>query len=246
MLSGIVHFQKNEFDSTLLEKQVWKMELSTDRVAEADVARLFAKEHPDMVACFARWNETIISLLETLGFHYIDVRSEYKLSEKKTVAGGSSEFEINYSSTGNVQLEREETLSMARTIGSVSRYWYDSIVPRDLVEKLYVAWIENSLWHGYAAEVITVRSQGTLAALTTLKVAGEVGYIDIIGVNPLFEKRGLGTLLIVLAIDFFQKRNITDIRVITGARNLAANRLYQKNGFIILDTSLIYHKHFNN
>jgi ribosomal protein S18 acetylase RimI-like enzyme len=59
------------------------------------------------------------------------------------------------------------------------------------------------------------------------------GYINNLYVSP--EKRGqdLGTVLLDFSNDWFQKRNVTKLRLTVTASNLAACRLYEKGGYRI-------------
>ena len=53
---------------------------------------------------------------------------------------------------------------------------------------------------------------------------------------------GFGSKLMQCSINFLFEKKINKIFVVTQGRNLIAQRLYQKNGFVIKNTEIWYHK----
>ncbi|KKP32570.1 MAG: hypothetical protein UR23_C0058G0005 [Candidatus Roizmanbacteria bacterium GW2011_GWA2_32_13] len=74
----------------------------------------------------------------------------------------------------------------------------------------------------------------------TLKLIGGKCLIDLIAVNPKYQNKGVGTLLISKAIKSFSDYKIT---VGTEAENIKAVNFYLKNNFKIVDYYLIFHRH---
>jgi ribosomal protein S18 acetylase RimI-like enzyme len=62
-----------------------------------------------------------------------------------------------------------------------------------------------------------------------------------VGLAPEAQGRGLGRQLIQAAIGFFERQAATRITVVTQGRNVRAQRLYQRCGFVTESLLLWYH-----
>ena len=72
-----------------------------------------------------------------------------------------------------------------------------------------------------------------------------VGVIDLIAVDEASRAGGIGRDLITAALSYFVARGMTTIHLVTQAQNIAAQRLYQRCGFLSTGCQLIYHKWFD-
>ena len=66
--------------------------------------------------------------------------------------------------------------------------------------------------------------------------------IGLVGVAPGPAGEGLGSSLVLAALDWFAAQGTKEIAVVTQGRNLPAQRLYQSRGFLTGDVQLWYHK----
>ena len=64
--------------------------------------------------------------------------------------------------------------------------------------------------------------------------------VDIL--NTKYKNMGFGSTLMQCSINFLFEKKINKIFVVTQGRNLIAQRLYQKNGFVIKNTEIWCHK----
>lgn len=103
-----------------------------------------------------------------------------------------------------------------------------------------IAWLLTQLWgssvqvvHGTAfrpAELpgLIAERAGRLTGLITYHVAGEV--MEIVTLNALKRRAGVGTLLMEAAADDARRRDCREIRLTTTNDNLDALRFYQRRG----------------
>ncbi len=54
--------------------------------------------------------------------------------------------------------------------------------------------------------------------------------------------RGLGQAFVSRSLEWFIEQGMTTAAVITAGRNVVAQRLYQKNGYMLTSTQLWFHK----
>ncbi len=68
------------------------------------------------------------------------------------------------------------------------------------------------------------------------------GRIGLVGVATHNRGRGIGTQLVLRALDWFAGQDVETVTVVTQGRNIGAQSLYQRCGFIIQSHQLWYHK----
>lgn len=243
-------FNKEDYDTKILKNDTFKLLLGNDIISEKDLLKLFSTERIDIIFCFAKFSTNNIALLDKLEFNLISTRVTYRLLNLDNYKKKSENIHKGYSIVRNSErkfdLKPENTEEIAQVIGSTSRYFKDKLIKPKKSLEIYTRWIENSLYNHYANESFLVTAKNNeLIGLVTLKVKGKNGFIDLIGIREEFQKFGLGKVLLYEGVRYFMKNNIEDIFVITEGENVVANAFYQKNGFVVCDFDLVYHKHFN-
>jgi dTDP-4-amino-4,6-dideoxy-D-galactose acyltransferase len=73
---------------------------------------------------------------------------------------------------------------------------------------------------------------------------GQAGVIDLIGVDSQAQGQGIGRRLVNAAVAWFATEGCTHARVTTQGRNIRAQRLYQRSGFVTDVVRLWYHRWF--
>ncbi len=126
-----------------------------------------------------------------------------------------------------------------------SRYYFDTEFPRGTCERLYMVWIRNSC-NGLADEVLVAELGGKPVGFLTCKIYKGFGRIVLVGIDPQFRGQGIGSHLVSEAVRWFRDNGLNLIKVVTQARNIGAQRLYQAAGFKTLSVSLFYHKWFKD
>jgi dTDP-4-amino-4,6-dideoxy-D-galactose acyltransferase len=177
-----------------------------------------------------------IHLAEAAGFHLVDVRVTL---ERKVKAAGSAA-----ATAGGIRLYRPEDLqrlkAIARASHADSRFFFDRHFPEERAGALFETWIERSCG-GWAQAVFVAEVDGAAGYTTCHLDANGTGSIGLVGLAPEAQGRGLGGQLIQAAIGFFERQAATRITVVTQGRNVRAQRLYQRCGFVTESLLLWYH-----
>lgn len=128
-------------------------------------------------------------------------------------------------------------------IGYSSRFQFDKGFGVEQGERLYRLWIERAC-QGFADVVLVARwpQEGEAAGLITCTFRNGIGHIQLAGVHLDHRQRGVGTGLVQAALDWSKAQGAHSMEVVTQARNVPAQRLYQQMGFFTKSMTLYYHK----
>lgn len=147
-----------------------------------------------------------------------------------------------------IRLGREEDLPVLQRIACMThrdtRFYFDEHFDRAKCDELYATWIVNSL-HGFAQAVLVAEVAGTLAAYLSCHLKGEESQIGLLGVDAKHQGQGLGRQLVQQFLFWSRQQNARRATVVTQGRNLSAQRLYQRNGFVTASLCLWYHRWFS-
>ena len=69
-----------------------------------------------------------------------------------------------------------------------------------------------------------------------------LAHIGLFGIEKSNHGKGYGYIFLNMIFNKMNSKKIFNMRVVTQGRNYAAQRLYQKAGFLIFSTELWYHK----
>lgn len=127
-----------------------------------------------------------------------------------------------------------------------SRFYFDPHFKRDRVNQFYVTWLENCFIHSLANSILVAEKNDKVVGFIICDMEGEQGKISLVGVDLNVSGLGIGPQLVYAAIDYFKEHNGTEVQVATQGRNIPAQRLYQKCGFITQSIYMWYHKWFQN
>ena len=147
----------------------------------------------------------------------------------------------------SVRFAREDDLPALRAIAAKShsdtRFYFDRHFDRSRCDQLYETWIENS-FHGFAQAVLVVERGTMPAGYVTLHKRDEEARIGLIAVAPGHQGAGLGRLLVEQSLEWARQQAATKMKVVTQGRNVAAQRLYQRCGFLTDSFEIWYHRWF--
>lgn len=180
---------------------------------------------------------TASAAAQLAGFSLVDLRI--------TLAGRCVSPRDRTTASG-VRLAAPADLARLREIASQShrdtRFYSDGHFPREKCDELYATWIERSLQDGLADAVLTSEHAGAPAGYVTCsKLADGSGSIGLMAVANEARGRRFGQRLMAGALDWFSERGVESVSVVTQGRNAAAQRLYQRFGFLTRDVKLWYH-----
>ena len=125
-----------------------------------------------------------------------------------------------------------------------SRFFFDPHFSPARSQQLFETWIENSC-NDHREQVFVVEVEGQPAGYVACQIVNaQTGQIGLLGVDAVAQGRGVGTRLITSALRWFAARGATRVIVVTQGRNVRAQRLYQKGGFVTAALQLWYHRWF--
>ena len=125
-----------------------------------------------------------------------------------------------------------------------SRFFFDPHFSPARSQQLFETWIENSC-NDRREQVFVAEVEGQPAGYVACQIVNaQTGQIGLLGVDAVAQGRGVGTRLITSALRWFAARGATRVIVVTQGRNVRAQRLYQKCGFVTAALQLWYHRWF--
>lgn len=244
-------FYQDKFDTELLKKNAYKLILGAeDDFSKEAPDALRSIEAPAMICCISEFNADNIDGIQANGFKFISTRNTYQTAVSNLRSPGN---EIN-----NLEIVRlsgcgreneipgiESYDALIRVIAPKGRFYKDVAIPKDVAHMVYKKWVFNSLFNGFADEVVLLKVGMEVAGFISLKIRDKMGAIDLIMIDTNYQGKGLGSALLSQAKVFFLENGITAISVGTEAENIQSNIFYQRNGFILKNFHLIFHKHFD-
>ena len=241
--------KKDEFDTKFLELNSYKLYIDeTTKTTFNDVWRGLNKiVGPSLVCCIVPWGHTFVPHLLTEGFKLIGTKCKYgqKLDRSSGIPVSSTGVKIRSSSSQESEFFGDiDTYSMLiETLSKVSRYHKDPAISKNNSKKIYKAWFSNSLFNGYADEVLVAQYNELNVGFMSLKVADKTALVDLVVVDPRYQNLSIGALLLSHAKQHLEGLGVNYITVETEVENIGANRFYQKNGFLSEEFFLVLHKH---
>ena len=229
----------------------WDSQFFQRRIARLNRHRL---DHATMAEC-AHWcrhhridclyfladsnNLETPRLAEANDFHLTDIR----MTLGRVVV--PEDFAAN--SFDGFRHAREDDLRALRTIARTShrdtRFYFDGHFEQEKCDLLYATWIENS-FRGFAQAVLVAEADGEPAAYLTCHLNDQGSQIGLVGVGEGHRGKGLATKLVRAFLSWSREQGARRALVVTQGRNLPAQRLYQRNGFITSSMDLWYHRWF--
>lgn len=193
----------------------------------ADLEPAVAAADADRVRCLyllcpADDDETLHAAIG-LGFRPYDVRIELGRALEAAPAAAP---DVRAARLDDVpELER---IVRERLVGT--RFWVDPGFPHDRVAELYVQWLRRGLETPTERRTL-VAGAAEGVVICRLDVAAGLGTIELVAVAGAAEGRGVGSRLLAAADAVFADAGLTRVEVVTQARNVGAQRLYQRHGY---------------
>jgi ribosomal protein S18 acetylase RimI-like enzyme len=143
-------------------------------------------------------------------------------------------------------LEIDVLAALAETCHRDTRFYFDGHFSHAQCDALYGTWFRKSC-AGYAdATFILQDASGIAAGYVTCHLDSKhdvvQGRIGLVGVSETMRGRGFGSAMLRYALAWFIQQGCNSVSVVTQARNHAAQRLYQRLGFLTVNSQTWYHK----
>jgi dTDP-4-amino-4,6-dideoxy-D-galactose acyltransferase len=134
-------------------------------------------------------------------------------------------------------------VDLARESHRDSRFFADPGFPEELCRRLYETWIEKSC-RGYAKSVLVADMNDKPAGYITCDWSADTGHIGLVAVAPWAQGEGVGKALVNASLHTFRDNGVRRIHVTTQGRNIPAQRLYQRCGFLTRSVQIWHHRWF--
>jgi dTDP-4-amino-4,6-dideoxy-D-galactose acyltransferase len=135
----------------------------------------------------------------------------------------------------------EKLKILALQSGLYSRFKVDPNFKNNEFEKLYEQWIVNSVKKITANECLVYFDGEVEKGFITLAIKEDTGSIGLIAVDEMERGKSIGRKLLNASFDYFSKRNIDRVEVVTQKANESACVFYEKLGFEVKNIINIYH-----
>ena len=230
-----------EWDSQFFQRRIARLNRHRlDQATMAECAHWCRQHRIDCLYFLADSNDLETPrLAEANDFHLTDIR----VTLERVVI--PEDFAAN--SFDGFRHAREDDLRALRTIARTShhdtRFYFDGHFEQEKCDLLYATWIENS-FRGFAQAVLVAEADGEPAAYLTCPLNDQASHIGLVGVGEGHRGKGLATKLVRAFLSWSREQGARRALVVTQGRNLPAQRLYQRNGFITSSVDLWYHRWF--
>ena len=241
--------------SQLLERLAWDSEffsLPIGRIVPSQLDReslmsLLAEARAEGFRCLyfeVNPNDpALVALVERHHFHLVDVRVvlEHPFDNRP---GPTPRYPISPDLVINLPDHDDlpHLQDISAQIGQTSRFAFDKNFVSQ-ADRLYHVWIKNAC-QGFADIVLIARwhETGEPIGLISCTLRDGMGHIQLAGVHSEHRQRSVGTGLVQAALDWTKAQGAHGMQVVTQARNVPAQRLYQQMGFFTRVVTLYYHK----
>jgi dTDP-4-amino-4,6-dideoxy-D-galactose acyltransferase len=228
-----------EWDSQFFGRRIGRV--TENRLTPASVAEILqwcARERIDCLyfLCDGCDMESIGSA-QCNRFNLVDVRMTFETAIKPgSVPAGHAEG-IRPAVPGDV----EKLAAIAKRSHTDSRFYHDGHFSRELCDALYATWITKSCQGRSERVLVAEEEDEPVGYITCDRAENGHGQIGLVAVAEQASGRGWGTRLVSGALDWFSSRKVERVEVVTQGCNVAAQRLYQRAGFITKNVELWFH-----
>jgi dTDP-4-amino-4,6-dideoxy-D-galactose acyltransferase len=232
-----------DWDTAFFGMQIARVRQDTLTAGEAQAIDAWCRTKAvECLYFLARSDEpSVLRVAQMYGFDLVDIRVTClrELPADASIGDSSSQVIVRPAEPADVAFLRK----IARSSHTDTRFYADEHFPRHLCAALYDTWILRSCT-GYADTVFVAEAEAAPAGYISchLDAASSAGSIGLVGVDKLAQGMGVGQALVRRALDWFATQKTRTVSVVTQGRNIAAQRLYQKNGFLTTSIQIWYHK----
>lgn len=224
--------------------------VSGDRLDRDSIQGIDRWCHENAIDCLyfladAKDAETL-RLAECSGYHLVDVR----LTFERQIRNGEIWTDTSAPTNGAIVRpfapnDLAALQALARDSYRDSRFYFDPCFRKSHCDMLYETWIRRSC-EGYADVVLVAEMQDRPVGYITghLRVERREGQIGLVGVNSEARGFGIGMRLVRAVLNWFAVHRADTAIVVTQGRNVSAQRMYQRCGFLTREMKLWYHKWF--
>jgi len=180
----------------------------------------------------------LIRLLESSGFYLTDIGVTLATDTRSCFQQGKQSHPAIKRAIETATLQDIPVLQKYITsLFPESRFYNDPFFLRADADRLYRAWIENSV-RGEAADIV-FHIPGT-GFISCRKAGNHSGQIVLIGIKKSFRGKGYGAALMAKALEWFRRERINAVSVRTQLKNTKALNFYLHAGFLVKEYDIIF------
>ena len=238
------------WDSAFFNRKMGELVIPSNEPTKIEGAIRKAQEHGfQYLTCRIENQDTsFIRLLESLGFYLSDIGVTSAIETDKFLSnppippfgkGGRRGILKGVRESIKVATYKDIPMlkRMIKALFLESRFYNDPFFSKQEADKLYQAWIENSVKGLVADVVFCIHHTG----FVTCRKAGQgSGEIVLIGIKRGRRGKGFGTALVGQAMEWFKAQGIKTVSVRTQLKNLNAVNFYLRLGFSIKEYDLVF------
>jgi dTDP-4-amino-4,6-dideoxy-D-galactose acyltransferase len=216
------------WDSRLFKRKIGRLTKVPSERSLQNVIDEARKDNYQYLTCRFTLNRVSeVQVLEKSGFYITDLGVVWEgntgVSSAPAISARKAEIK------DGTMLRR-----MCKGLFTSGRFYCDPFFTRDEADSLYEAWIDNSL-RDKDIQTFVVANKGFI---TCKKLSGKGGDIPLVGVMTGERGKGLGSSLVMTAVNWFKTNGIKTVTVRTQVNNITAMNFYRGLGFIVKYTDV--------
>lgn len=223
-----------EWDSEFFNFPIGQVQFKIESLSDLEEIVTFQSNHKKSLCYYSSSEEIPVSLLK-------HNKLSIQLADRKTTYIKSINPNLTIDQkvhSANVKSNEDQLNKLAILSGQYSRFNTDSNFTKSDFEKLYIAWMKNSLNKTFAKEVLVYDGEVGMVTLSEKDNRADIG---LIAVENNSQGKGIGKSLMESAEKWFANHKYNTIQVITQGDNSPAKKLYESCGYSIEKTEYVYH-----
>lgn len=183
--------------------------------------------------------------LQRHGFLFVDIRATLERKVPDSSTPQSKKGAITRPSRVD---DLEALAAIARDSFTSTRFFADPFLDTEKAATMYQIWLAKSITTDYADQVLVAEVNRKSVGFVTchLDRHSSEGKISLVALASSARGKGLSQTMVLQALEWFRDQGMKRVSVVTQGRNVAAQRSYQRCGFVTRSTELWFHKWFRN
>lgn len=177
-----------------------------------------------------------VAVLEACGFNVVDTQVTLQYWEDAVAAAYAAPVRVA------TPEDRAAVGDIAAGCFRYSRFHLDPEIDSEAANRVKRRWAENCVVGARGKEVLVASLGGETAGFLAVVLSGEAAFIDLIGVEPRMQGKGIGSALVRAFVCRWRSK-AKGLRVGTQISNAPSLRLYQRCGFWFQDAQYVLHAH---
>lgn len=220
-----------------IKKLGWDSEFFGFEVGELNTSTAFLNtEHQNFDLIYIKQNEDLD--LSIVG--YEKTFQETKIIFTKSLAD-KNVIHLDLIDFDEKPIKNEKLYELAYLSGNYSRFLLDHQFGKEKFKNLYRTWIDNSINKKFADKIFYTIHDNKISGFVTLQTRCEYASIGLIAVDPAFQGKGIGGILISICEHYCFLKNFKELRIPTQEENIGACNFYKKIGYSVMEKTFIKH-----